>query len=399
LIEEAARKPIGWVDRFARLANDRCDAALWTPRGRGAIATIRVRGDVRQWLPTRSLPFQAANGRGLDGQPLGRVVFGRWGGDPAEHAVLCVLDEQTLEIHCHGGDAAAARILDDLAQTGCRVVAWQEMVGIAEGPIEAELLEALSRATTLRTAAILLEQSNGILRATLESLESDTDLRSLDRRIKALLCWADFGVHLTRPWKVVLAGRPNVGKSSLINALLGYARSIVFDQPGTTRDVVTGTTAVDGWPIELLDTAGLREKSEPLEAAGIERARGALAVADLTIVLIDVSAPATDDDRMLLSTFHQAIVVGHKCDLAPFHGKDRWDDEVARGWLPVSSKTSEGVDALIRAISTRLAPAVPSVGTPIPVTVRQTSLLRRASEAAERGDLSECRQMLAQILR
>ena len=73
----------------------------------------------------------------------------------------------------------------------------------------------------------------------------------------------------------MLAGRPNVGKSSLTNALLGYTRSIVFDQPGTTRDVVTATTAIDGWPIEFSDTAGLREGSEPLEAAGIERAASA----------------------------------------------------------------------------------------------------------------------------
>jgi len=372
-------------------------ASLWTPRGRGAIATIRVRVDVRRWLPTTSLPFQAANGRPLGVQPLGRVVFGRWGSEPAEHVVLSVLDEQTLEIHCHGGDAAAARILNDLAGAGCRVVPLQEMVTIGEGLVEAELFEALSRATTLRTAAILMEQSNGLLRAALESLAADKDLKSLDRQINALLRWADFGVHLTRPWKVVLAGRPNVGKSSLINALLGYTRSIVFDQPGTTRDVVTATTAVDGWPIELSDTAGLREDSEPLEAAGIERARGALAEADLSIVLIDASTPATDDDRRLLAAFPTAIVIAHKCDLPPWDGPDAWESRVARGWLRMSSKTGAGVDALIRTISARLVPAVPPAGTPVPVTARQVSLLRRAGEAAQRGDLALCRQTLSEV--
>ena len=85
------------------------------------------------------------------------------------------------------------------------------------------------------------------------------DLQAAAARIREWLAWEDFGLHLTRPWNVVLAGRPNVGKSSLINALLGYTRSIVFDQPGTTRDVVTAATAIDGWPIELSDTAGLRE--------------------------------------------------------------------------------------------------------------------------------------------
>jgi tRNA modification GTPase len=278
------------------------------------------------------------------------------------------------------------------------VVAWQEMVAIAEGLVEAELFEALSRTTTLRTAAILLEQSNGLLRSALESLESEADLKSLDRQINALLRWAEFGVHLTRPWKVVLAGRPNVGKSSLINALLGYTRSIVFDQPGTTRDVVTGTTAVDGWPIELSDTAGLRENSEPLEAAGIERARGALADADLSIVLIDVSTPAADDDRKLLAAFPAAIVVAHKCDLPPWDGPDAWEIRDARGWPRVSSKTGEGVDALIRAISARLVPEVPPAATAVPVTARQVSVLIRASEAEERGDLATCRQALGEIL-
>ena len=196
-----------------------------------------------------------------------------------------------------------------------------------------------------------------------------------------------------------MAGRPNVGKSSLINALLGYTRSIVFDQPGTTRDVVTATTAVDGWPIEFSDTAGLREGSEPLEAAGIERARGALAEADLSIVLIDVSVPATDDDRTLLAAFPEAIVVAHKCDLPRWDGPDGWESQVARRWPRVSSKTGEGVDALIRAISARLVPEVPPAGTPVPATARQVSLLRRAGQAAERGDLAGCRQALDAILR
>lgn len=378
-------------------------AALWTPQGRGAVATIRLRADVRRWPAPAALPFQAANGKPLSVQPHGRVIFGRWGGgggnDPAEDVVVCVIDEQTVEIHCHGGEAAAARILHDCALAGYRVAAWPEMARVAYGPVEAELLEALAQATTLRTAAILLEQSNGLLRAALEAIESEGDLKSLEGRIDGLLHWADFGAHLTRPWKVVLAGRPNVGKSSLINALLGYTRSIVFDQPGTTRDVVTATTAFDGWPIEFSDTAGLRASSEPLEAAGIERARRALAEADLSVVLIDLSVPTTEDDRVLLAALPEARVVAHKCDLPPWDGPDAWEGELARGWPRVSSKTGEGVDALIREISARLVPEGPSAGTPVPVTLRQISLLRRAGQAVKRGDLSACRQGLGEMLR
>jgi tRNA modification GTPase len=368
-------------------------ASLWTPRGRGAVATIRVRVDILNWPAADSLPFQAVNGKPLSTQPAGRVIFGRWGADAAEDVVVCIIDEQTVEIHCHGGEAAAARILGDLANAGCLITPWQEMVRITRGVLEAELLEALAQATTRRTAEILLEQSNGLLGAELEALELESDPGSMQRRINALLRWADFGLHLTRPWKVVLAGRPNVGKSSLTNALLGYTRSIVFDQPGTTRDVVTATTAIDGWPVEFSDTAGLREGSEPLEAAGIERARDALAEADLQVVLIDLSSPASEDDRTLLAGFPQAVVVAHKCDLPALNG------DVARGWHPVSSKTGEGVEALIRAISARLVPEIPAAGTALPVCARQVSLLRLAGQEVDRGDASSCRRTLGEILR
>src|SRR5690606_27241148 len=90
--------------------------------------------------------------------------------------------------------------------------------------------------------------------------------------------------HLLTPWQVVLCGRPNVGKSSLINALVGYERTVVFDQPGTTRDVVSVETAIHGWPVIFSDTAGLRETESELEAAGIARARARLKQADLIAV-------------------------------------------------------------------------------------------------------------------
>ena len=103
-------------------------AALWTPRGRGAVATIRLLTDVRQWAGTDLLPFRAANGKPLRTQPTGRVILGKWGGDAAEDVVLSIVDERTLEIHCHGGEAAASRILSDCSRAGCRVTTWTEMV-------------------------------------------------------------------------------------------------------------------------------------------------------------------------------------------------------------------------------------------------------------------------------
>lgn len=380
-------------------ASEAPPAAIWTPPGRGAVATIRMRVDGTECPKLDSLPFQAANGQPLSRQPFGRIVFGRWGSDSAEEVVVCQINRETLEIHCHGGDAAARRILDDLAAAGCRTMAWHEMIRRVDGTLAAELQVELARATTMRTAELLLEQADGLLRSSIESLiAADGEAVNRIAKVGEMLRWAEFGVHLTRPWRVVVAGRPNVGKSSLINALLGYMRSIVFDQPGTTRDVVTAVTAVDGWPIELSDTAGIRQSDEPLEAAGIERAQSHISAADLAILLIDVSTAPTDEDRRLLAALPEALVVAHKCDLPPFVGAEAWDQRSTQAWLRVSSKTGEGVDALTRALSQRLVPEIPPAAAPFPVTPRQVALLQHSSRAAQAGDWGEFRRSMLEIL-
>ena len=111
-----------------------------------------------------------------------------------------------------------------------------------------------------------------------------------------MLQFRDLGLHLTTPWRVVLAGAPNVGKSSLMNAIAGYQRAIVSPTPGTTRDVVTVTTAIDGWPVQLADTAGLRETQDELESAGVALADAAIGEADLVIVVSDASADSDVDE-------------------------------------------------------------------------------------------------------
>ena len=212
-------------------------------------------------------------------------------------------------------------------------------------------------------------------------------------QLDALFAWADFGLHLTRPWSVVLTGRPNVGKSSLINRLLGYERAIVFDQPGTTRDVVTGETALDGWPVLLADTAGLREGAEELEAAGMALARQRLATADLRVVLIDLGEPPTPEDERLLAEWPDAMVVAHKCDRP-----DRWLSRVPAGARRVSSRTGEGVDELQRLIVERLVPRVPPPGTAIPISARHVELLRAARAALSAGDAGVFDASVASLL-
>ena len=351
----------------------RLSAALLTPVGRGAVATIRVQGDLIDLDRAANPLFRAANGRQQSQQQIGRIAFGQWGSD-GEDVVVCRGDEHALEIHCHGGDAAVRLILGDLNQAGCETLDWHQQLSETTDAFEAECAEALSRATTWRTAEILHEQASGLLRRYLEGLlhsvvDPNLTLKVISE-LDSLLAWSEFGIHLSQPWTVVLTGRPNVGKSSLINALLGYQRAIVFDQPGTTRDVVTGETAFDGWPVLLADTAGLRDTTEELEAAGIALARQRLENADARLVLVDLSQPPTRDDEDLIGQWSDAMVIGHKCDLV-----DLWQERLPECAVRVSSVTGQGLDELQRRLVQRLIPRVPPAGTPIPVTVRQTNLL------------------------
>jgi len=369
--------------------DSRCDprgpalAAVLTSRGRGAVASIRVSAGSR-FLRALDDLFRAASAKPLADHALGRVLFGRWGQEPAEEVVVCRRDESTVEIHCHGGEAAARRILDDLERAGCRIIAWQDLQAAAGGGFAAECIQALTRATTLRTADLLLDQCSGTLRAALEALrdsgQRDRNLAEARAKVDALLAWADFGRHLVDPWKVVIIGRPNVGKSSLLNALAGFDRAIVFDQPGTTRDLVTAETAFDGWPVRLIDTAGIRGTDCGLESEGIALARDEAASADCRVIVLDASQPPEPEDHSVLAAWPQSLVVAHKSDLPP-----AWGERLPAGALAVSSLTRHGIDELIAAIARRLVPIVPAHGTPIPVTERQVGLLQRARQALADG--------------
>jgi tRNA modification GTPase len=379
-------------------------AALLTPRGRGAVATIRLQGDLAPLDRAVDPLFRAVNGRSLATQEMDRILFGRWGRDAVEDVVLCRIDANTLEIHCHGGERAAERILADCRELGADVVDWKRLVALARGDLEAELQECLSRAVTWRTAEYLLMQASGLLRLAFERLAATAwnvdGRRAADAAIRDLLHWSRFGLHLTEPWRVVLTGPPNVGKSSLMNALLGYQRSIVFDQPGTTRDVVTGITAFEGWPVQLSDTAGLRVSSDELESEGMARARRHLAEADLILQLIDVSQPPADgvEDAEHYRTAGApasaipVLWVAHKCDLP-----DRWGDSLPEDATRVSSKTGAGVGELQRRMVRALTPEVPSLELPMPVTSRQIAALRSALAALAADDAAGYRLSISAL--
>jgi tRNA modification GTPase len=372
-------------------------ATLLTPRGRGAIASIKFRGPAELLDGQARRLFVAANGKPLAAQPLDRILFGLWGSGPGEEVVVCRVGENLTEIHCHGGDAASRRILTDLATVGCRIVPWQQFESTGSNLFEAECREALTKAPTLRTAGILLDQLSGTLRSALEEIAESLrggKHQPARSQISALLEWGEFGRHLTQPWQVVILGHPNAGKSSLMNSLAGYQRAIVFDQPGTTRDIVTAEIALNGWPVTLVDTAGIRQTDSALEAAGIALARDRALHADCRLLVLDASQPPHPQDFELLAAWPDALPVANKSDLL-----DAWGDRLPAGAHRVSALTGAGVETLAELLGNRLVPQVPLPGTAIPIAARQFNLLRQAHDAASHGDWGTCRNSIDEILR
>ena len=324
-------------------------AAVLTPAGRGAVAVVELAGPAAICDEL----FTAADGRAVSAQPIDRVAFGRWGKDPGEELVLVRTAADRTEIHCHGGTAAVARVLSDLETAGARTVSWEDRLNTDDGELAAELAAALAAAPTVRTAGVLLDQAAGTLARGLADPAAHAGMRG---RI-------EFGRHLIEPWLVVIAGPPNAGKSSLLNRIAGFARAIVSPVAGTTRDAVGVTVAVDGWPVRLTDTAGLRETRDPLEAAGVAKARDVLNAADAVIDVADATDP-----RPARLTHRRVLRVWNKVD-APNARPCPADRR------PVSAVTGAGVDTLLADLARLLAPDVPAVGTPVPLTARHAALI------------------------
>jgi len=375
-----------------------------TPAGRGAVATIGVRGPQAREIVGRL--FITAAGKALGELAVGRVVFGRFrvGEMSAEEAVVGVVAGDEVEIHCHGGLAAVEAVASALVAEGAERIDWRTWAEQTEGDtIVAETTIALAAARTERTAAILLDQYRGALTRAVarvsEHLER-SDFAGAAETLTALLTRAPLGLHLTEPWRIVLAGRPNVGKSSLINALLGYQRSIVWGEPGTTRDVLTATTAFDGWPVELADTAGLRVGGDQIETAGVERARAKIAASDMVLLVCDSSQSWSaadeqimEDVRTIVGPTPPVLIVHNKCDLPPAGDRSRPPG------LAVSALTGQGLGDLERHIASTLAPQPPDPGSAVPFTQRQLHLLRAAQLAIQRGEPTVARASLGRIVR
>jgi tRNA modification GTPase len=366
-------------------------AACLTPPGQGALATIGVVGP-RAWDAVRPLFRRRAGGELPAAPEPGRFWLGRLGEEVADEVVVAAKragPAPWVEVHCHGGREVVRYLLDLLGSRGARVCTWQDFLRLTEGdPLRAAAAVALAEAPTPRTAAVLLDQYHGAFAAALDAVTAALDrgdVPAAQTHLDALARYAGVGRHLTAPWRVAVAGAPNVGKSSLVNALAGYQRSVVAATPGTTRDVVTTRLAVGGWPVELADTAGLRAGAEELEAEGIRRARDAAASADLCLWVLDASAPPAWPD----AAAGAVRLVVNKVDLPP-----AWDLVEARGAVRVSAQTGEGLAELCDALAGWLVPDPPPAGAAVPFTARLCDGVAEVQRRTAAGRASEAPALL-----
>jgi tRNA modification GTPase len=331
--------------------------AVLTPPGSAAVAVIAVRGP-DAWPVIREL-FRTNKGEQLSAPPTG-FAFGRLGDRAADEVILTSHSADSFEIHCHGGRLIIAWLLDLFRGRGITEVDSHELT---KG-LDHEAWNLLRHASTPRTAAILLDQAQGAYPNAMEEIsrgdpEANTVRAFLRRNARV-------GRHLVEPWKVAIAGAPNAGKSSLLNALAGFSRSVVSPIPGTTRDAVSVSLAFEGWPVELVDTAGLREAPDALEREGVDRARAAVEGSDLVLWVVDATGPLPASTgevaRNLGVTLERLLVVLNKTDLIAV------PPDVLPEAVRVSALTGDGLFDLASRLAAALVPDPPQPGEPVPYT-------------------------------
>jgi tRNA modification GTPase len=305
-----------------------------------------------------------------------RPRVGRAGPGIGDDVVVTILAQDLVEIHTHGGPLAIACVESALVEAGATPSAPRPPT--AHGPIASDALALLPKSPTLRIAEILLDQANGLLEHAVRSIIAEIESRDAVRaceQLHVLIARSNWGLHMLNGWRVLLAGPPNAGKSSLLNALLGYQRAIVDPTPGTTRDIVSASTAIDGWPITLCDSAGLRSTADPIEREGVARAIAEASNVDLVLLLIDGSSALSNDHRARVESHPGAILVATKADLPRCWDPTPW------AAIAVSSKTGCGMKTLEDTLRSRLVPPVERGPVAVPFLETHAAGLRSALES------------------
>lgn len=326
---------------------------LLTAAGRSAVAVVLVDGP--QAINALSKTFEPASGHRFS---AGQIRYGQWRSS-GESVVVSPLAGDAIEVHCHGGVAAAARVIEDLLSAGCIKAdpGFAASAGERVDPLIAQAMATASRCRTTRTAAIAMDQVRGAFADWLCGGKRNPSPEQL-------LVWSDWTMRLDRPFEIALIGPPNVGKSSIINAIVGYDRSITMDMPGTTRDVLQAETVIDGLPMRFYDTAGIRESDEPIEREGVRRAGATADTADLIITVRD------DQQSMPIHPRWKRIIqVCNKTDL----GSQANHAEIAT--TATAAGVSSGIENLQKQIVQTLVPHPPPPGSPVILNTEQYELV------------------------
>lgn len=391
--------------------------ALATPVG-GAIAVVRLSG-----TGAKKLLYTVFTGRGAPREmAYGRIV--NEAGEPLDQAMAAFFPaprsytgEDMAELYLHGGQTTVRRVLALLGRhaRGARPGEFTERaflngkLDLAQAEAVMDLINAgaersansalaqLTGRLSERIAAVeaqLLDALSGLETAIdyPEELEDDVTsalpgvLAAAEAELAALIGAGLSGRVLREGARVALIGRPNAGKSSLLNALAGAERAIVTQFAGTTRDVLEEAVSMDGIPVTLFDTAGIRAADDPVERIGVERARRAAERADLLLLCFDAAAPLSEEDEALLAETagRSRLAVCCKGDLPAL-----WEAEALSPYgieaLAVSAETGEGLAALRRAIAARIAPAAESA---LVTNARHIEALQRAAASVSDAEKS-----------
>ncbi|WP_235203447.1 tRNA uridine-5-carboxymethylaminomethyl(34) synthesis GTPase MnmE [Sulfuriroseicoccus oceanibius] len=424
------------------VAGDATIAAIASPVGRGAVSLIRVSGaDAfgvvdKVWRGAQSvaeIPARRAT--------LGRIVRADGSETLIDQVLLTRFDgpasftgENVVEIAGHGGVLVTQRLLEALLEAGAKAAGPGEFSqrAFVNGKLDLTQAEAVMDLIEAQTDLALRaahQQLDGGLGSRITAMQDDLlgvlahveayidfpdedidpDTRSalisrIDRlrdTTSGLLETHERGRILRHGLRLVFAGAPNVGKSSLLNVLLGYDRAIVSDVAGTTRDTVEEVVNLGGVPVRLIDTAGLRSSGDEIEHEGIQRTGKALASADLVVELLDGSVPLSEQERVQVpeSVKHHLVAL-NKSDLGVADGWDAFGEDAVR----ISCTEVDGVEPLIAAIKREVTTSASALdATPVAINARHRDCLQLVSSelASARAliDLGEEPEFVAEHLR
>lgn len=400
-------------------SSDDTIAALATPAGPSAVGLIRISGPsalaIAAHLSRHPTPLapRTATLVWID-RPASVRDRALVTAFPAPHSYT---GQDVVEVSTHGSPVLLRGLLEFILSCGARLAEPGEFTlrAFLNGKldlIQAEAVADLIEAVTPLQTRVACDHLNGTLTRTITALESDlfdvmvrleasldfpeegyhfierpsarADVEAIRQRIEALLARARFGRLVRDGVRVAIIGAPNVGKSSLFNALLDARRAIVTPIAGTTRDVLAERTDIDGLMVSLFDTAGLRESADPIEREGIARAHDAAASADLVLLVLDRSQPLTADDWTALRAARRppTLLVANKADLP-----SAWIDLPIGDQPPVvvSAATGEGLGDLAARIRETLGQASETREDPLVTNVRHQALLQQAGVALQRA--------------